>query len=52
MKPDETRIGWMEKGSMEVSQYHCPVCDKIFHYANDTKRPQFCPECGRKNLRA
>jgi hypothetical protein len=53
--PQTTRIGWMEKRLLDVSQWACPECEKIFHYLNDTDDflpPKFCPECGRKNLRA
>lgn len=55
MKDNETRIGWMENGELEVAQYHCPKCDTIFHFAADYEEdriPGFCPICGRKNLRA
>lgn len=52
---DTTRIGWMESNEHCVSQWSCPACEHIFHYLNDTDDtlpPKFCPECGRKNLRA
>lgn len=55
MAARHTRLGWMEKNQLEVSQWHCSACEKIFHYANDEndyRMPNFCPECGRKNLRA
>lgn len=54
--PNTTRLGWMEKREdLCVDQFHCPSCEKIFYYVNDTDDtlpPKFCPECGRKNLRA
>jgi rRNA maturation endonuclease Nob1 len=44
----------MERNQLDISQWSCEACAKIFHYANDeddTIYPAFCPECGRKNLR-
>jgi hypothetical protein len=47
----ETHIGFMEKRTLEVLQLHCSECDAIFYYVNDlddTLKPRFCAECGRK----
>jgi predicted RNA-binding Zn-ribbon protein involved in translation (DUF1610 family) len=51
----ETRIGWMESARLDAGEYHCPECEAIFWYLNDTDDrlpPTYCPECGRRNAKA
>jgi ribosomal protein L33 len=48
---EETRIGFMEKRTLETLQLACEACKAIFYYVNDIDdqlKPKFCPECGRK----
>jgi len=49
---EETRIGFMEKRTLETLQLSCSACQAVFYYVNDVDdqlKPKFCPECGRKN---
>jgi hypothetical protein len=48
---EETKIGFMEKRTLETLQLSCSECGAIFYYVNDVDdqvKPRFCPECGRK----
>ena len=48
---EETRIGFMEKRTLETLQLSCSACKATFYYVNDvddTLKPRYCPECGRK----
>jgi hypothetical protein len=47
----ETTIDFMETCTLVTLQLSCRVCKAIFYYVNDrddTLKPTFCPECGRK----
>ena len=48
---EEARVGWMENCQLQVQQLSCDGCQMIFYYVNDvddTLKPRFCPECGRR----
>ena len=48
---EETRID----ENLAAGEFHCEECDALFLFADqtdDTRAPQFCPSCGRRNAEA